>query len=82
MRFTVRLLALILLLAIGTFAYFGSRTTMADGNPCFEGCARGYENCTGKCKLDMSCRQKCERERTECHAKCEAADLPEAPPEN
>lgn len=81
MRLTVRLLALILLLAIGTFAYFGSRPTMADdtgmvieetesSNPCFEGCARGYENCAGKCGLNASCRQKCDEERTKCHASC------------
>lgn len=40
------------------------------GNPCFEGCARGWEICAGKCKLDASCRKKCEEERTKCHAGC------------
>jgi hypothetical protein len=40
------------------------------GNPCFEGCARGYENCSGGCGLNAACLQKCEAERTKCHAKC------------
>lgn len=79
MRLSIRFLALLLLLAIAIFPYVGPTPTMADdgilieeegGNPCFEGCARGHENCTGKCGLNMSCRQKCDEERTKCHAGC------------
>ena len=79
MRLTVRLLALILLLAIGTFAYFGSRTTRADdtgflidesGNPCYEGCFRGYEGCSGKCGYNQDCQRKCREERDKCEASC------------
>jgi hypothetical protein len=79
MRLTVRLLALILLLAIGTFAYFGSRTTMADdihmvieetGNPCLEGCIRGEQSCTGGCGYNQSCVTKCKEEYRKCEASC------------
>ena len=78
MRLTIRFLALLLLLVIATFPSVGPTSTMADdgilieegGNPCFEGCARGHESCTGKCGLNMSCRQKCDEERTKCHAGC------------
>jgi hypothetical protein len=78
MRLTIRFLALLLLLAIATFPSVRPTSTMADdgilieegGNPCFEGCVRGYEGCTGKCGLNMSCRQKCEEERMKCEAGC------------
>ena len=78
MRLTLRFVALILLLTIVALPNSGSMTTVGDegflieetGNACFDGCARGYESCTGRCKLDMSCRQKCEQERMDCHAGC------------
>lgn len=79
MRLTIKFLALVLLLAIATSPHVGLKSTLADegipveeegGNPCFEGCARGYESCTGKCGLNMSCRQKCHEEKTKCHADC------------
>jgi hypothetical protein len=79
MRLTLKFFALLLLLAIVTFPNSGSMTTMSDGgmvieeeggNPCFEGCVRGYDSCVSKCGLNMSCRQKCEDERMKCHAGC------------
>jgi len=92
MRLTLRFLALCLLLAIATFPNLRSATAMADegfvieegGNPCFEGCARGYQNCTGGCGLNAGCLQKCESDRMTCEAKCKAEDfaLPSEPPAN
>ena len=81
MRLTLKFLALLLLLAIVPFSNSAgsSMRTMSvagmvieeeGGNPCFEGCVRGYEGCTGKCGLNMSCRQKCEEERMKCEASC------------
>ena len=79
MRLTLKFFALILLLPIATFTYFGSRTTMSDdtgmvieetGNPCYEGCFRGYEGCTGKCGYNQDCARKCREERDKCEASC------------
>lgn len=80
MRLTLKFLALVLLLAIVSFpnsadssmTVSGANMVIEEegGNPCFEGCVRGYESCTGKCGLNMSCRQKCEEERMKCEAGC------------
>lgn len=84
MRLTLRFLALILLIVIATFPNSSSITTLASDNPCFEGCARGYQNCTGGCGLNAGCLQKCESDRMTCEAKCKAGDfaLPSEPPAN
>lgn len=84
MRLTLRFLALILLIVIATFPNSGSITALASDNPCFEGCARGYQNCTGGCGLNAGCVQKCESDRMTCEAKCKPGDfaLPEEPPAN
>ena len=42
----------------------------ATGNPCFEGCVRGHENCKGKCGLNAGCIAKCDDESIKCQAKC------------
>jgi hypothetical protein len=83
MRLTLRFLALILLIVIATFHNSSSMNTLAADNPCFEGCARSYQNCTGGCGLNAGCIQKCEADREKCHAKCGSGDfLPEEPPQN
>jgi len=79
MRLTIKFFSLILLLVIATFPYSGSMKTMNDdtgmvieetGNPCFEGCVRGHENCKGKCGLNAGCIAKCDDESMKCQAKC------------
>ena len=72
MRLTLRFVALLVLIAVATLPNYSAMTTLAEeaGNPCFEGCARGYQNCTGGCGLNAGCLQGCESERMKCEAGC------------
>ena len=84
MRLTIRFLALVLLLVIATFPNSSSIATLAveADNPCFEGCVRGKETCSGRCGYDQNCQNKCRDDYTKCVDSCKSGDLPEAPPEN
>ena len=83
MRLTLRFLALFLLLVIATFHNSSSIKTLAveAGNPCYEGCVRGEQDCTGRCGFNQDCAGKCRDVFTKCVASCKAPML-EAPPES
>lgn len=82
MRLTLKFFALILLLVIATFPNSSSITCLAEeGNPCYEGCVREEQSCTGGCGYNMSCVSNCKEKFRKCEAGCKAGVLLETPNE-
>lgn len=76
MRLRLKFVALTLLLVIATFPNSSSSTCSAEeGNPCYEGCVREEQSCTGGCGFNMSCVSACKEKFRKCEAGCKGSGI-------